>query len=460
MKKVKVSIIFIMALALFITSCGGDDNSSDNKSKGLSKVRGLFSNETLVDADGSVNQQDSSASFDNACLEAAMAVEDAEMAMKRYKLSSSERDYLTVLELSKNLVFDFDSDNLTLEDRRKCARQKFMVDSMKLVVERFLETEISKKRLTLIEKEDCLIEEVTAYPVYLQRGVKLYIDLEMKGNKTTKFYNADSKRLLKTYQAKNIIHDSISIENTAFYLLEVTPNGPQYLNLSLKQSVNTYEQLAERHSVIVKTIDANAKDFRAKKYSTITLCNVFEEPRKMTLRSQFKSAFSGNHRSIVAVQVPTGANDIAYSLRIATNEKDTYCDGQFFNNMNSSYRQIKFLGLPVYESTSNKTSILRELLNHNRPVREEDAYCNLYVFNNADMARRFQNKEVIDKLKYDVDYSTIGTQSCNGRIPCKGMKTIYLGFENERSTKAVYLWLEVIATVPATQYSMEQYSLE
>ena len=36
-------------------------------------------------------------------------------------------------------------------------------------------------------------------------------------------------------------------------------------------------------------------------------------------------------------------------------------------------------------------------------------------------------------------------------------KTIYLDFENERYLATVYLWLEVIATVPTIKYSMETY---
>jgi hypothetical protein len=408
MKKVKVVVVLIIGLVSFINSYG----SSDNKNKVSSKVGESFAQEKVIEEKGTVVLQVIPCIFDN--------------------------------EFRKSVM----------------VQQKYGADSMKMEEERFLGADIPQERLTLLEKEDCLIEEVTAYPVYLKRGVKLYIDLEMKGNKTTKFYNADSKKLLKTYQNKSVIHDSIRIENTAFYLLEITPNGAQYLNLSLTQSVNTPEQLAEKHSVIVTTIDANAKDFRAKKYNTISLCNVFEEPRKLTLRSRLKSAFSGNHRSVVSVPVPAGANDIAYCLRIATSERDQSSDGTFFREMDSSYRQIKFLGLPVYESTSNKTSILRELLNRHKPVREKDAYCSLYVFTNGDMARRFQNKEDITKLKYNLDLSSIGTQSCNGRIPCKGLKTIYLGFENERSLATIYLWLEVIATVPVTRYSMEQYSLE
>ncbi len=387
-------------------------------------------------------------------------IEDAVIAMKTYSMSASQDNYLKVLNLSKDLKFDFQEEGLTPEERSRCVKQKFVVDSMKMVIDHWLQDEIGKMRLILVQKEDCLIEDVTTYPIYLQKGLKLYIDQEMQGNKTTKFYNADSKKLIKTYQAKNKIHDSIKIENTAIYLLEITPNGSQYLDLSLQQSVNSPDQFSEKHQVKVETVDASAKDFRAKKYNAIDLQNVFEEPRKITLRSQFKSAFSGNHRSIVAVPIPSGANDIAYSLRIATSEQDRSSDGNFFKEMESSYKTIKFLGLPVYESTNSKTSILRELLNRHKPVREEDAYCSIYVFTNGDMARRFQNKEDVTKLKYNIDLSSFGTQSCNGRIPCKGLKTIYLGFENERSTTTVYLWLEVIATVPVTQYSMERYSME
>ncbi|MBR6604546.1 MAG: hypothetical protein IKK92_01530, partial [Prevotella sp.] len=62
-------------------------------------------------------------------------------------------------------------------------------------------------------------------------------------------------------------------------------------------------------------------------------------------------------------------------------------------------------------------------------------------------------------LGYDVDYSTIGTQSCNGRIPTKGNKTIYLGFENERIRYANYIWVEIEAVVPTTEYYSMKYSL-
>ena len=58
------------------------------------------------------------------------------------------------------------------------------------------------------------------------------------------------------------------------------------------------------------------------------------------------------------------------------------------------------------------------------------------------------------------DYSTIGTQSCHGRVPVKGEKTIYLAFENERMRYTNYLWVDVEAVVPQTVYYTTKYSIK
>ena len=101
------------------------------------------------------------------------------------------------------------------------------------------------------------------------------------------------------------------------------------------------------------------------------------------------------------------------------------------------------------------------MLDDNRPIRDEDAYCNMYVFRNQTQAKLFQDgTKQISQLSYDVDYSTLGTQSCCGRIPAKGSKTIYLAFENERMRYTNYLWVEVEAVVPNTVYYRTKYSKE
>jgi hypothetical protein len=173
-----------------------------------------------------------------------------------------------------------------------------------------------------------------------------------------------------------------------------------------------------------------------------------------------KAVFSGNSKALVAIQVPAGATDILYSIRIATSEKNRSEDGEFHDNLSRSYTRIKFLGLPIYEKSSSN-GLLNTLLDDNRPIRDEDAYCNMYVFRNQTQAKQFQDgTKLASQLNYDVDYSTMGTQSCNGRIPVKGHKTIYLAFENERMRYTNYLWVEVEAVVPNTVYYKTTYSID
>ena len=188
--------------------------------------------------------------------------------------------------------------------------------------------------------------------------------------------------------------------------------------------------------------------------------NLFEEPRKFTLRSQLKSAVSGSSIALVPVQIPSGATDVLYSMRIATSEQDRSSDGNFHRNMSVKYNQIKFLGLPLYERNQG-SGLLKMLLDDNRPIREEDAYCNMYLFRSQSEAKKFQDRTSgASTLKYDVDYSTVGTQSCNGRIPSNGASKLYLGFENVRVRYTNYLWVEAVAVVPTTEYYRTKYSVE
>ena len=239
-------------------------------------------------------------------------------------------------------------------------------------------------------------------------------------------------------------------------MVEINPRVRQYASIELTYHPNNINRVKNPKQVVSQQVEGQKGDFRVQTVKGIKMKNLFEEPRKFTLRGQLKAAFSGSYRAIVAVQVPTGATDILYSLRISTNEPDRASDGKFHDNMETSYKRIKMLGLPVYESHSGR-GIIATLLGENQPLREEDAYINMYVFYNAAQAKKFQDGADPAKLAYNVDYSTMGTQSCNGRIPSKGYKTIYLGFLNERMRYNNYVWLEAVSAVQNTEYFKTEY---
>ena len=439
MNRLKFQSIFILALCLMsatLAGCGGAAKSE-------------------ISEEAQTMPSDLAEEY----TESVQALDGLEYGYQQYLIKKSPERLTQLLEAAAALEFNFESEGLTKEDLATCRRLSLKIDSTKMSIMATLAEDARTMRKMLVEVEDQLVAEKMESPMYLAKDSKLYVDLSCSSLVTAKLINMDSRSVLKTYTGKKHISDSITVPNSAIYLFEVTVKGNQYIDMKLSQGHLSIEQLAEQKTIESETVEATASDFRVTKVNGIQMQPVFEEPKKITLRSQGKAFFSGSSRSVVTISVPKGAVDLLYSLRISTNEGDRSSDGQFCKDMSESYKKVKFLGLPIYESQGNKSSLIRELLNDNVPPREEEAYCNIYVFTSQDQAKKFQDGVPASELKYNVDLSAFGTQSCNGRIPVKGRSVIYLGFENERFRYSNYLWLEVISSVPHTEYYQTKYKV-
>lgn len=362
--------------------------------------------------------------------------------------------------IGKDLYYDYNPMEMTPEQVNACEALKTRVKNLREQIVSKSGNVIENFEVTAFNLSDNLIEGAQAYPVYLQKGETLNVVASSEQRFTLKISNANSRNVLNSFVAKTSVEHSIEIKNTAIYLVEVVPTKAQYLDLSVKYKIANTSRLAAPTPINTEQVECAKGDFGAKGVPGVYMHKCFEEPRKFTLRGQLKAAFSGNSKALVAVQVPAGTTDILYSMRIATSEDSRSEDGEFHDNLSRSYTRVKFLGLPLYEKSSSN-GLLNTILDDNRPIRDEDAYCNMYVFRNQTQAKQFQDgSKSASLLKYDVDYSTVGTQSCNGRIPMKGTRTIYLGFENERMRYTNYLWVEVEAIVPNTVYYKTKYSID
>lgn len=387
------------------------------------------------------------------------AVEQVELLYQQALSAPSQERIVALQEKVKSLKYNYNDEGMNLATIQHCDSLEMRIASCKERVLSIAEQSVSStSTISLVDLHEQLLNERISYPLYLKKGEKLYCDVQSSSVLTAQLYNADTERLVKRYQ-KSKISDSLTISNTGIYLLELIPRDKQYVSMSLRYAPTDSSDIFNRPDIYSEQVECKKGEFGAVGIPGIVMKKCFEEPRKFTLRGQLKAAFSGNAIALVAVQVPAGATDILYSMRIATSESSRSEDGQFHDNLTRSYQRVKFLGLPLYEkSTSN--GLLNTLLDDNRPIREEDAYCNMYVFRNQSQAKQFQDgtKSAL-QLNYDVDFSTVGSQSCNGRIPVNGANTIYLGFENERMRYANYLWVEVEAVVPNTIYYRTKYSV-
>lgn len=356
------------------------------------------------------------------------------------------------------LYYDYNPMELQPEQVEACESLKKRVDILKRDAVVTLQEAQRNFRYRVHSNNDNLLEGTSAYPVYLERGDVLYYNIGLQYPGTVKLYNADARQTLKTYAQKAKVADSLVVANKGIYLVEIVPGKTQYASIDIQFRMGEYHPVKTVYS---EEISCKAGDFRAVANKGIVMKSVFENARKFTLSSQFKSTFSSAAKSIalVSVPVPAGATELLYNLRISTSEKDKGTDGKFSDDMNTSYKKVRFLGLPLYES-SRGSGLFSTLLDDNRPLREEDAYCNMYVFRSQWAAKQFQDgTKQASQLQYDVDYSTLGTQSCNGRIPTRGARTIYLAFENERVRYSNYIWVEVLAATPTTEYHTTKYTV-
>lgn len=372
----------------------------------------------------------------------------------------SGNELIAIHEVGGELYYDFNPLGLKPDQLVACEALKERVKILKTEIIEKTEAEIADFKISPYVVEDVLFEKTQAYPIYLLKGEKLRWEINSQKPMTVKLCNADARTVIKTYTGKTSVVDSLEIQNTAIYFLEVAPGGTQYIDLDINYKVKELARLRNATPINTKQVDCSKGDFGAVAVSGVKMQNIFEEPRKFTLRGQLKSAFSGSSIAMVPIIIPAGTTDILYSMRMATSEQDRSSDGEFHDNMTRTYKQIKFMGLPLYEkSTSN--GLLNTLLDDNRPLRDEDAYCNMYVFRNQTEAKKFQDgKASAGDLKYDLDFSTVGTQSCNGRIPTNGASKIYLGFENVRVRYTNYLWVEAVAIIPTTEYYTTKYSID
>lgn len=372
----------------------------------------------------------------------------------------SGQELIDIHGIGGELYYDFNPLGLKPDQLAACDALKERVKKLKTEITEKAEAEIAAFKITPYKAEDALFEKTEAYPIFLQRGEKLYWEIRAQKPVTVKLCNADARSVLKTYSGKASVKDSLEIQNTAIYFIELIPGSTQYIDLDINYKVKDISRLTNATPIKAEQVECSKGEFGAVGVPGVKMQNIFEEPRKFTLRGQLKSAFSGSSIAMVPIIIPAGTTDILYSMRMATSEQDRSSDGDFYDNMSRTYKRVKFMGLPVYEkSTSN--GLLNTLLDDNRPLREEDAYCNMYVFRSQTEAKKFQDgKAGAGDLKYDLDYSTVGTQSCNGRIPTKGASKIYLGFENVRVRYTNYLWVEAVAIVPSTEYYTMKYSID
>ena len=242
-------------------------------------------------------------------------VDEMETLLKQVDLSAySASEIIELHEVGKSLSYSFNPMDLKPEQIAACELLKQRVENVKSEIIDQTTRVIKQFRLHPWQNYDYLMEQTKAFPVYMVRGEKLYWNIKAQKPLTVKVYNADTRQLLKTYTGKTFCVDSLSIQNTAIYLVEIAPNGTQYVEMDINYKSNDMQRLKSVTKVKEEDVECDANDFRAKKIPGVSMQKCFEEPRKFTLRSQFRKAPIPKFMTLRRVQITSFIERLQYKI--------------------------------------------------------------------------------------------------------------------------------------------------
>lgn len=318
-----------------------------------------------------------------------------------------------------------------------------------------LSEHISTVQIPIVNYQDALMKVGTSIWAFkLQKGDILRIAYNGQRAVDVNIYNVDSEQLVKKTTNLINIKDSVVIENAAIYLVElINKSAPQYIDWNIHYNRSSLDILTTPHNVNQSVVAATKDDFMAFPKNEYQVVSLFEEPKKFTLRGGWKAFWGGHRRTILPIKIPANAENIIYSLRIDTSDL-TYSEGDdLYENVSSKCSHTEIMGVTIREKQSSHSSLLREVVRDiATPHRQEEAYCSMYVFYNEKDAKTFVAKNSGEVVNYNIEYSMIGTQSCNGIIPTNKHKMLYLGFDNDQFKGSIYISVEVVSTATITNY--------
>lgn len=366
--------------------------------------------------------------------------------------SGSQTAIYGIKQEIEDLTYNFNGDNMSDADRQKCQALKDRINQLKAnpdaVFTGMPGTGANGMNGMVVSRQNVMVNGIERFPCWLNQGDSATVTVDNSGTARVAFYNYSQRMLMKRW--KGDVDDKFMATASGIYVIEINA-GEKSIRSNV--SVAYQNKTSKPHrQVSTRMVDCKENDFLATPTDALITEKVWDEPKRIGLRGNLKSMFSGKSRSLVPVPVPKRCDALLYSMRVSTNENTVESDGKFADRLSSSYNSIRLFGVKVYERQSG-SDIINRLLFNTRPPREEDAFCNLYVFANRVQAKKFQDGTAPSgNYKYDVDQSQMGTQSCNGRLYPHGQSVMYMGFENERMRYDNYIWLEVVALRHTVKY--------
>ena len=263
-------------------------------------------------------------------------------------------------------------------------------------------------------------------------------------------------------------NSKILIPETGIYDVELSTEHMNFGSVSiLRQKINK-SALNYKYSVAFDTVIGEKPFMNSMSTSDYTFTEVFSQPRKVTINSKGKKAFTGTGENRVVVPIEIPANTMEWIYRFSFSYRD---QPQFHNSLrNDLYKgsnSLKDEGL-LMSSLSNSSlattmqiadpgtiiatgalDVMGVLYENLDKVPNEEAYLNYYLIDNEVDAKNFLEE---DSFEYVLESSQRNIQSTTGRENYTDKRLLYLAFENNNLREQVYVEVQVTAVSVKSYY--------
>lgn len=282
-------------------------------------------------------------------------------------------------------------------------------------------------------------------------SIRIHFDAD-KRIKSLKIIEEQSGRQLKSISKNEFDYTfDVYFDNPFSITIEFVEEA--YFNLSVERRPYSLENKFAKCEIKTDSIESNKKLVGYEQGTRLKYEKVFNEPKKFVVSKSL--SFSGESKVYAAIELPPNTVEFIYTLRISGDSDKLKEDGTLYNQVDKSYRKIKMLGLPIWESEGSQTSLTREILNSIFKPKVDHYALNIFFFDREKEIKKFINysgSDYASAFAYDINNSAISSESRTGLVKKPKSGYSYIGLQTTSTFSDTYAWLDAVALYEVKYY--------
>jgi len=275
-------------------------------------------------------------------------------------------------------------------------------------------------------------------------SIKIHFDADKKIKSLIVLEEQSGRQLKKVSKSSFDYVFDVYFDNPFSIIVEFYEES--YFNLSIKKRPASIDNKFAICEIITDTLIVDKKTKTSFEGTKLKYEKIFNEPKKFVVSKNM--SISGESKIYAPIELPKNTIEFIYTLRISGSTDKLSEDGRLYNQVDKSYKKIKVLGLPIWESEGNSTSITREILNSIFKPKTDNYTLNVFFFDKEKEIKKFINytgSDYSSAFAYDINNSAMSTESRVGLIKKPRSGFSYIGLQTNSTFRDTYAWLDAVA---------------